>query len=238
MKILMTGGSGILGREMLKLESHLIAPAHGQLDITQPASIKEAILFHCPDAVLHLAADTKTAEHQTHPQNGLQVNIIGTANIALACLEKKIRLVYTSTDYLYQGQGPHKEEEPVRAPYHFAWSKLGGEAAVAMCPGSLILRLSFGPAPFPWENVYEGQLNSKLYVDEIAPLVLGAVQSTVCGILNIGGPRTTLEAHAKRTRPDIQTIPCPPWVPKDTSLDIVKMKQALGILDENKLLKH
>ncbi len=238
MKILLTGGSGLLGREILKLDPGLTAPGHEELDITQGLSVQEAFKRHRPDAVLHLAADTNTLEQETHPEKGLQTNIIGTGHVAMVCMEQKIRLVYTSTDYVYQGPGPHREEEPVRAPYNFAWSKLGGEAAVAMCPNSLVLRLSFGPAPFPWDQVYEEQFNSKLYVDEIAPLVLSAARSSVQGILNIGGPRTTLEAYAKRTRPDIRTIPCPAWVPKDTSLDLGKMKQALGILDEKKLLKR
>ena len=238
MKILLTGGSGLLGREILKLDPFLTAPSHEELDITQAASVQEALKRYHPDIILHLAADTNTLEQEKNPQKGLRTNVIGTGHVAMACLEQNIRLVYTSTDYVYQGPGLHREEEPVWAPYNFAWSKLGGEAAVAMCPNSLILRLSFGPAPFPWEQVYEGQVNSKLYADEIAPLVLAAARSSAKGILNIGGPRTTLEAYAKRTRPDIRTIPCPAWVPKDTSLDLGKMKQVLGIPDEKKLLKH
>src|SRR3989338_6553998 len=101
----------------------------------------------------------------------------------------------------------------------------------------LILRLSFGPAPFPWEKVYEGQWNSKLYVDEMAPLVLAAAQSDATGIMNIGGPRATLEAYARRTKSDIQTIPKPDWVPADTSLDLTRMQSILDISDLNSLLK-
>ena len=238
MKTLLTGGSGLLGREVLKLDPTLIAPSHTELDITQLVSVQKALDHHRPDTVLHLAAATQPLEQDKHPETGLKINVLGSANIALACLERKIRLVYTSTDYVYQGPGPHKEEEPVWAPYNFAWSKLGGEAAAALCPNSLILRLSFGPVPFPWEKVYEGQINSKLYVDEIAPLVLSAAKSSATGVLNIGGPRTTLEAYAARTKPGIKTIPCPAWVPRDTSLDLGKMKRVLGISDENKLLKH
>ena len=156
----------------------------------------------------------------------------------MACLENKVRLVYTSTDYNYQGKGPHKEEEPLLPPYNFGWSKLGGECAVIICPNSLALRLSFGPAPFPWSKVYQGQYTSKLYVDEIAPIVLMAVKSSATGILNLGGPRMTLEAFAKRTKPEIETMERPSWMPEDVSLDIRKMKKALNIADEKSLLKH
>ncbi len=237
-KILLTGGSGLLGKEIHKLNPTLITPSHGEMNITDFESVQKKFEEIKPDIVLHCAAATKPPEHEKNPEVGIISNIIGTANIARACIRFGIRLVYTCTDYLYVGPGPHKETESIMPPYNFGWSKLGGESAVHMVPNSLVLRLSFGPVPFPWEKVYKDQWNSKLYVDEMAPLVLLAAKSSVTGVMNIGGPRTTLEAYAKRTRSDIETIPCPEWVPKDTSLDLSKMKATFGINDESKLLKH
>jgi dTDP-4-dehydrorhamnose reductase len=238
MKIVMTGGSGLLGTEMKKIDSSIIAPSHADFDITSLESIERGLDLHKPDVVMHLAAATKPPEHEKSPEPGLTVNIIGTANLALACHRRGIRLVYTSTDYIYVGKGPHREDDPILAPYKFAWSKLGGEAAVALLPKGLIIRLSFGPVPFPWEKVYDNQTNSKLYVDEMAPLVLALTKSDLTGIVNVGGPRATLAQYAARTRPDITTIPTPDWVPKDTSLNIDKMKKTLGIDDEQTILKH
>ncbi len=238
MKILMTGGSGLLGSEIRKLDSNLIVPTHEEFDITDLAKIEKYLDETKPDAVLHLAAATKPPEHEKDPTLGLRINIIGTANVALACSKRGIRLIYTSTDYVYVGDGPHKEDEAVRPPYKFGWSKLGGEAAVALVPNSLIIRLSFGPSPFPWEKVYDNQMNSKLYVDEMAPVVLKLTNSTLAGIVNAGGPRMSLYDYASRTRPDITTIPTPEWVPKDTSLDLTRMKETLGIADETELIIH
>ena len=236
--LLITGGSGLLGHEILKLDFSIIAPSHKEMDITDEKQVLAVLDTEKPDIVLHLAAETKPLEHEKTPEPGLTINIIGTANVALACHKLGIRMVYTSTDYLYVGKGPHKEEEPVFPPYRFSWSKLGGEAAVSLLKDYLILRLSFGPVPFPHERVYKDQWNSKLYIDEIAPLVLTAAQSSAVGIMNIGGPRTSLEDYARRTKPDIKTITKPDWVPEDTSLDIAKMKEVLGIDDELTLLKH
>lgn len=238
MKILMTGGSGLLGREILKIAPEVVAPPHTELDITDFDSITRAIETYQPDALLHCAAATKPLEHEKNPDLGLRVNIMGTVNVARACFRAGIRLVYTSTDYVYVGPGPHKEDEPLHTPYKFGWSKLGGECAVRLVDNSLILRLSFGPVPFPWEKVYADQYNSKLYVDEMAPLVLRAAQSRATGIMNLGGPRTSLEDYARRTRPDIETIPRPEWVPQDTSLDLTRMKAELGITDEYSLWKY
>ena len=234
----MTGGSGLLGSEIAKLDRSIIAPSHEELDITDPVTIENTLKKYEPQVVLHLAAATKPPEHEKNPGLGIKVNIIGTANLALTCQKMGIRMAYTSTDYVYVGKGPHKETEAVLPPYAFGWSKLGGECAVLMIPDSLVMRLSFGPVPFPWEKVYEDQYNSKLYVDEIAPLVLSAARSSATGIMNIGGPRTTLEAYARRTKSALGTIPRPQWVPGDTSLDISRMKKELGIADERGLLKR
>lgn len=237
-KILITGGSGLLGTEIKKFDSKIIAPSHKELDITDFDSVERVIKKYNPDIVLHCAAATKPPEHAKNPELGLTVNIIGTANVARACVRFGKKLVYTSTDYIYVGKGPHKEEEPLWSPYNFGWSKLGGECAVQLVPNHLILRLSFGPVPFPWDKVYDKQYNSKLYVDEMAPLILAAAKSDANGIMNIGGPRMSLAYYARRTKPNIATIPTPDWVPKDTSLDISKMKKELKILNEKKLLKH
>ena len=227
MKILMTGGSGLLGQEISKLDQSIYTPPRSKMDVIYYDSVERELYYAKPDVVLHLAAETDCLMHNSKPELGIQTNIIGTANVTLACMQFGIRLVYVSTDYVYSGTGPHKEDEPVRPPYNFGWSKLGGECSVIMVPNSLILRLSFGPRPFPWDKVYEGQYNSKLYVDEMAPLILKATKSSSTGIMNLGGPPTTLEAYARRTKPDIETIPCPNWVPKDTSLDLTRMETEL-----------
>lgn len=227
-----------MGREILKLQKDIKAPSQEEMDITDGDFVEKYIQEYQPDIVLHLAAATNPPEHNSRPDLGLRVNIIGTANISLTCVKAGIRLVYASSDYIYIGPGPHKENEPVKPTGNFYLSKFGGECAAALCPKHLILRLSFGPVPFPWESVYDNQLNSKLYADEMAPLVLAAAKTTETGIMNLGGPITSLLDYARRTRKDIKTIPTPAWVPKDTSLDISRMKAALNIPDESKLLKH
>lgn len=227
MKILMTGGSGLLGREILKLDPTIIAPNRSQLDVTDLDSVKAAIKKYKPDRFLHLAAANKPRQHEANPEPGLSVNIIGTANVCLSCHKADIKLVYASTDYVYTGPGPHQEEEPLLPLSRFAWSKLGGECAVMMLKDFLILRLDFGPTPFPWKKVYRDKHVSKLYVNEMAPLVLKAIKSRASGVMNLGGPPISLEQYALQTRPHIETIAKPRWIPKDTSMDITRMKKAL-----------
>lgn len=223
----MTGGSGLLGREIKKLDHTIISPTHSELDITNLNSIEAAIKKNRPDAVLHLAAANKPPDHEVNLEPGLIVNIIGTANLCLACFRAGIKLIYTSTDYVYTGAGPHKEEEALLPASRFAWSKLGGECAVQMLPKFLILRVDFGPIPFPWERVYKDKYVSKLYVMEMAFLVLKAAKSKAVGVMNLGGPRISLEEYARKTKPNIEVIAKPDWVPDDTAMDTTKMTEEL-----------
>ena len=238
MKILVTGAFGTVGSEIRKLDSSLICPTRKELDITNLSQIESNFEKYRPDVVLHLAAASRK-EFDQDPKLGLSDNIIGTANIALACAKFNVKLVYVSTDYVYVGDGPHIETEPIAGPNSFSWSKIGGECAVQIVPKHLILRPSMGgPAPFLWQKVYDDQYNSQLYFDETAPLILLATKSNIEGILNLGGPRGTLEEYARRTKPDIETMPRPEWVPHDISLDLTKMQKELGITDLKNLFKH
>ena len=218
-----------MGSEIRKLDPMIIAPAHQELDITNPESIEKAIKKYKPDVILHLAAANKPQMHETNPEQGLSVNIIGTANLCLACNKYNIKLIYASTDYVYTGAGPHKEEAALLPPSRFAWSKLGGECAVRMLKKFLILRLDFGPIPFPWDKVYKDQFVSKLYISDMAPLVLKVVKSNVSGVMNLGGPKISLEDYAKKTRPEIKSVSKPDWVPEDSSMDTTKMSKELNI---------
>ena len=64
-------------------------------------------------------------------KKSIDLNIIGTANITKACEERNIKLIYFSTNYVYPGKkGNYKEGDNLLPVNNYAWSKLGGEAAV------------------------------------------------------------------------------------------------------------
>lgn len=229
MKILLTGGLGLLGKYILKLDKKIIAPSHALFNIDDLNSVYRGIKKYQPDVVLHLAAETNPPAHDDNPNLGIITNIIGTAYLAAVCWAFKIKLIYLSTDYVYCGKGPHKENESVCMPSNFVKSKLGGECAVSMLNDYLIIRCSFGPYPFPYERVYDDQKNSKMYVNEIAPLILKAAKSKLTGIVNIGSSGQSLYQYAKRTKPGIKKIKTPKWIPRDTRLNLKKWKSHFKI---------
>ena len=223
MQILLTGGSGLLGAELLRLDDTIIAPSSADLDIADGAAVTAILAAVQPDIICHAAAITNNREIESDPRAALKVNIAGTANIAASCIGTRTRLVYLSTDYVYPGEsGNFSESDALQPANLYAWTKLAGEAAVRAVPNHLIIRTSFGRSSFDYPAAFEDKWSSKEYVDIIAPDILAAVRSPLTGVVNLGGPRRTLFEYAKVRNPQVKSISrqaSPHRSPADTSLD-------------------
>ncbi len=226
MQILLTGGSGLLGTEILKLSTDVLAPNRKELDIRDASAVASCVATAAPGMILHAAAITNNREIEADPAAALEVNIKGTANIALACLGKDIRLVYVSTDYVYKGdRGNYAETDELLPSNLYAWTKLAGEAAVRAVPNHLIIRTSFGASQFDYPKAFADKWSSKDYVDRIAPKILKAATGTVRGVLNIGGPRRTIFDYAAERNRDVKKVRLSGSSldsPVDTSLNLDK----------------
>lgn len=170
MKILVTGINGQLGHdvcETLCKRGHKvygcgtkaaysgIAPLscddiqYRQLDITNEDNVKRVFDEVDPDAVIHCAAWTAVdnAEDEENKSLVYAVNELGTRFIASACAANGAKLMYISTDYVFDGSGdePWKPENEAYAPVNvYGASKLAGETAVRVCVDkAFILRISW-----------------------------------------------------------------------------------------------
>ena len=207
MQILLTGGSGLLGTELLKLESDLLAPSHGELDITDAAAVADYVALHQPDIILHTAAITSNREVEANPAAAKKVNVDGTANLATTCDGSRIRFVYLSTDYVYKGDRGNYSETDAVDPFNlYASTKLAGEEVVRRVPNHLIIRASFGASEFAYPDAFSDKWSSKEYVDEIAPGILEAARSPLTGILNMGGERRSMYEYAFERNPAVNKI--------------------------------
>jgi dTDP-4-dehydrorhamnose reductase len=222
----LTGGSGLLGTEIQKLRTGMLVPGREELDIRSASAVAEYLSDTAPDTILHAAAVTNNRDIEANPAAALDVNIIGTANIARACLGRTVRLVYVSTDYVYKGdRGNYTEADELLPSNLYAWTKLAGEAAVAAVPNHLIIRTSFGAARFDYPQAFTDKWSSKDYVDRIAPKILEATLGTASGVLNIGGPRRTIYDYAIERNPDVEKASLRDSSydsPVDTSLNLDK----------------
>ena len=149
MKVLVTGTSGQLGHDtMLELKKRGIdclgADRRGEknqefqtttLDITDKEAVEKTLSEYHPDVVIHCAAWTNVdaAEDPANLAAVRKVNVDGTANLAKACHQIGAKIVYISTDYVFNGQGdkPWQPDDKNFEPLNvYGQSKLDGEKAV------------------------------------------------------------------------------------------------------------
>ena len=232
--ILMSGGRGKLATEILKHnnEYKIHAPIKSEMDITKIDDIRRYVNEVTPDIFLHPAALTRPMIiHDKTPDLSISTNIIGTSNVVLACMEKNIKVVYISTDYVYPGfVGDYKEEDYLLPVNKYAWSKLGGECAVKLYDNSLILRCCISDRPFAHPKAFIDVKKSMIYNTDVAKIILKLLNES--GVINVGGKSQTVYDFVKETNPDIQTISIKELgdveLAEDTSMCVNKMKRLLN----------
>lgn len=234
MKIILTGSNGRLGKELIKTkpENYYLVPlTRGECDLIDSSKIIKVFDSINPDLIIHSAALTNPlSQHYDKVDTSIESNIIATANIASYCARHRKKLIYISTDYVYHGKGPHRENEPLLPKDNYGWSKLGGECSTIMVPNSLILRCSFMEKPFRHNQATIDQIKSFLYIDEIAPIIWKTILKEETGIINIGGKRQSVYKFAKRSKPNIRKIKIKDIkepIPKDTSLNLKRLKRVI-----------
>lgn len=148
MKVFVTGVCGQLGydcvKELDKRGYEAVAsdikesdsPDYVRLDITDGQAVSKAVEEIKPDVIIHCAAWTAVdaAEDEENRKTVDAINHIGTKNLALAAKAVGAKLIYISTDYVFDGQGeePWKPDDKNYAPLNvYGASKLAGELAVA-----------------------------------------------------------------------------------------------------------
>ena len=140
MKVLVTGVKGQLGFDVVNELKEKNIEAVGvdieEMDITDKASVDKVIKEVNPDAVIHCAAWTAVdaAEDEDRQEKVKLVNVNGTQNIADVCKELDIKMMYISTDYVFNGEGtePWQPDCKDYAPQNvYGQTKLDGELAVA-----------------------------------------------------------------------------------------------------------
>lgn len=233
-RILVTGGSGLLGSELRRLLPGARFPSAREFDVTDPAGMEAWLAGHPVATVLHAAAFTSPPRVDREPARALMVNILGTAGVTALCMRHGLRLVYLSTDYVFPGdRGSYREDDPVRPVNKYAWSKLGGECAVRMHDDSLIVRTTFGPNVFPFEKAFVDQWTSRESVAVIAQMIVPLLDADARGTVHVGGDRKTVLEYARRLDPsraigELSIRDVPFTVPVDTSLDCSRYAELVG----------
>ena len=203
MRVLVTGVKGQLGydvmNELKKQGLTGIGVDVDEMDITDAEACRRVITEAKPDAVIHCAAYTAVDAAEQNMELCRKVNADGTRNIAEVCKGLDIKMMYISTDYVFNGQGtrpwePDDHREPLNA---YGQSKYEGELAVEeLLKKFFIVRIAcvFGVNGKNFiktmlrvgkergaVSVVDDQIGSPTYTYDLARLLVDMIQSDKYG---------------------------------------------------------
>ena len=207
MKILVTGAAGQLGRAVCRRLTAMGMPfwgvGTGDFDLTDEKATIEALKAYTPEAVVHCAAYTAVDKAETEKELCRRVNVDGTIHVAKACRELGARMLFTSTDYVFDGRGqtPFEADAP-KAPvnYYGETKSLGEEKVLSLVPQSFIVRISwlFGlegnnfvrtmqrlGAQQQSLRVVMDQIGSPTYAEDAALLMCQMIQTEKYGVYHV-----------------------------------------------------
>jgi len=214
-RLLLTGAGGLLGRSLARtacqayevIAAYHTSPPAGslRLDVVERGQVGKAISQTRPDIVVHCAAQTDVDRCEVERDLAMRVNAEGTRNVAEGASRAQAKLVYISTDYVFDGEeGWYTEEHATNPVNTYGLSKLKGEEHVRkLCGDHVIIRSSviFGWHPrrnfATWviRSLREGReidvvvdhYNTPTFAPDLARGVLGTLADGAVGTFHLAG---------------------------------------------------
>lgn len=134
--ILVTGSNGQLGfdvtKELQKRKLEYVGSIRNDFDITSYDEVEGYILNLKPECIIHCAAYTAVDKAEDEKEMCYKINVLGTENIAKACKKVNAKMIYISSDYVFDGSGnmPHQINEEANPLSVYGKSKYQGELKV------------------------------------------------------------------------------------------------------------
>ena len=230
-KILVTGGDGRFAKVLKRKNKYLdlVFKSKKQLDILKMSSIEKIIKKEKPKIVFHTAGLSRPMNiHNKNISKSIDLNIIGTCNIVKICKKFKIKLVYFSTGYVYEGtRGNYKENHPVKPFNNYGLSKLGGECAARMYSNSLILRITMTEKPFAYKKAFSNLKTNFMFHEDLVGLLPKLIKHK--GIINVGGKSQSVLNFAKKHNPNVKGIKAIKsfYLPLNQTMNLTLMKKII-----------
>lgn len=149
MKFLVTGVGGQLGydvmKELKKRNYFAVGVDSAEMDVTSITAVEDTFNNIKPNVVIHCAAWTAVDAAESNIDECFLVNATGTENVVNACKKAGAKLIYISTDYVFDGNGtvPWKTDDAVNPLNVYGASKYAGEQAVLSYEKSFVVRTAW-----------------------------------------------------------------------------------------------
>ena len=207
-KILVTGGDGRFAK-VLKIKNKnldLYFASKKDCNILNIKSISNIVKKVKPDIILHTAGLSRPMKiHEKNINKSISLNIIGTANLVQVCNIFNIKIIYFSTNYVYEGKkGNYKETDAVKPFNNYGLSKLGAECSVAMYKNSLILRITMTEKPFLHKKAFSNLISNYMFHEDLVKILPKIINKE--GILNVGGKTQSVYDFAKSKNSNVKKI--------------------------------
>ncbi len=193
--------------EVVGIDRYVLEGQNGlAIDITRRERILESIVTVAPNVVVHTAAETNVDRCETQRDVARRINVEGTANIAQACVRVRAKLIFVSTDYVFDGdKGNYAETDEPNPINFYGLTKLEAERiAASISSDFLMLRTSvlYGWHPTKLNfatwilkglrerqtmKVVNDHINSPTFAGNLADAIHRAIELRSQGTLHIAG---------------------------------------------------
>ena len=212
-KILLIGGSGNLGSEILKsnLFKNIYAPPKKKLNILYTHQIRDTLKKINPKTIIHCASLARMKECEKDKSSAINNNVLGTLNLIKQILEFQkinIKLIYISSDAVYPSiKGNYKESSEL-GPYNvYGWTKLSAEFLVKILSNYIIIRTRFYNKEkinykFSASDIFTSQIDIK----KLPKYIKYLLKENYIGEINVGGKKISDFSLYKRIKPKLKAF--------------------------------
>jgi len=211
--IMITGGTGKLGKELVKVFPESLHPTHKELDMTDKGTVYQYIKEGMPDVIIHCAALASIRQCEENKELAWKVNVEGTENLVKGCLNYKndCYFVYMSTACVFYGdKGDYVETDIPYPKNSYSLTKLLGEFVVkySSLKKWLIIRTNFVPREkWPYPKAFIDRYGTYLFADDLASAIRSLIFKNHTGIVHIcGEEKMSMFELARITTPNIKPM--------------------------------
>jgi dTDP-4-dehydrorhamnose reductase len=212
MKVLITGGTGRLGKELVKVFPESLRPTRQELGVEVKSQVDTYISEKKPDAIIHTAAVTSVLYCEENRKKAYEINVEGTENLIDACLNHNsgCYFVLISTACVFRGDvGNYVETDLPYPKNYYALTKLLAEYVVEDSGLKfLIIRTNFvAREKWPYPKAFTDRYGTYLFASDVASAVKSIVEDKLTGIVHVcGDKKMSMFELAKITTPDIEPM--------------------------------